>query len=138
MAFMIQPIRNKRTGMFELRLGVPKALIPYVKGEKQSFKRSLDTKDQQEAKAKAPAVINELYGILAEARLRKDNQERESAINPAVLDVIVSRWLINERQRLGEPDVLSRYTLESDAGLEPVPEWFSDPLLEQIMQFSRR
>ncbi|MCH1921334.1 integrase [Shewanella sp. A3A] len=130
MAFMIQPIRNKRTDIFEVRLGVPKALIPYVKEKKKAFRRSLGTKDPQEAKAKGPAVINELYGILAEARLRKDNQERESSINPAVLDVIVSRWLINERQRIAEPEILSRYTLETDAGLESVPEWFSDPLLE--------
>lgn len=128
MAFMIQPYKDPKTGVWKLRLGIPAELVPFV--GKKELKRSLHTKDYQEAKARAPAVSSELYGILAEARLRKERSERESAINYAVLDVIVSRWLINERQRIGEPDVLSRYTLETDAGLEPVPEWFSDPLLE--------
>ena len=128
MAFMIQPYKDPKTGVWKLRLGIPAEIVPFV--GKKELKRSLYTKDYQEAKARAPAVSSELYGILTEARLRKEHSERESAIKYADLDVIVSRWLINERQRIAEPDILSRYTLETDAGLEPVPEWFSDPLLE--------
>lgn len=128
MAFMIQPKPDPKTGIYKLRLGVPDELVLFV--GKKELKRSLGTKNAQEAKARAPAVANVLYGILTEARNRKDCHEQESKVSTSDLDTIVSRWLINERKRLGEPDILSRYTIVTDDGLEAATEWFSEPLVE--------
>ena len=129
MAFMIQPYKDPKTGYYKIRKVIPLKLRRFLGGQTE-FKKSLETQDAKEAKAKAPAVIAEFNAIIAGALLRKQNQEIELKIDKAELEVIVSRWLINERQRLCEPDIFSRYTLETDTGLEPVPEWFSDPLLE--------
>jgi len=64
---MTKPTRNSRTGMYEIRKRVPDALYPLVRtGE---IKRSLRTKDPQEAKRRAPAVLQAIDAILDQARL---------------------------------------------------------------------
>lgn len=127
MAFMIQPRRDPKSGMWKIRKGIPAHLRPFLDG-KTELKRSLETKDAAEAKSRASVIVAEFEAITANAQLRYDNQEREQQVNPAQLDAIVSHWFVNERQRLSQPDILARYTLETSDGLEAMAEWFSEPL----------
>lgn len=52
---MTRPYRHPSTGVYWLRKGVPQALRPLV--GKRELKRSLGTKDAEEAKRRAPGVL---------------------------------------------------------------------------------
>lgn len=126
---MIQPKPDPKTGVYKVRKVIPVELRPFLDG-KSELKRSLNTKDANEAKYRAPAVVAEFQALVAGARLRLDNQQQERQINTAELDAIVSRWVTHERSRLDVPEIMSRYVSETDEGLESNCEWFSDPLEE--------
>lgn len=127
MAFMTQPYRDPKSGIWKIRKGIPQHLRPFLDG-KVELKRSLKTQDAYEAKTKAAEVIAEFESVIALAKSRYDNQENQLKITPAQLDAIVSYWVVHERGRLRQADIQARYLLETPEGLEAMTEWFSEPL----------
>jgi len=79
MAIMPNPKKDPKTGVYKIRQVIPPALRPFVEGHKGELKRSLETKDPQEAKAKAVEVNLELQAILAAARNKLAQQESKAA-----------------------------------------------------------
>lgn len=66
MAFMIQPRRDPKSGMWKIRKGIPAHLRPFLDG-KTELKRSLETKDAAEAKSRASVIVAEFEAITANA-----------------------------------------------------------------------
>lgn len=129
MAFMIQPYRDPKTGVWKVRKVIPKELKKFLDGRTQ-IKISLRTKDAKVAKLRAPAAIAEIMRQFAQAELERDQELGESKLMPDSLEPFVINWLIIERGRLFLPEILARYTLETPDGLEAATERFSDPLEE--------
>ncbi len=74
-----EPQKRPEDGVYKIRQVIPPALRPFVEGHKGELKRSLETKDPQEAKAKAVEVNLELQAILAAARNKLALQESKAA-----------------------------------------------------------
>lgn len=52
---MTAPFRDPRTGIFYFRRVVPEALRPFFDASRTEYKRSLDTRDPNEARERFPA-----------------------------------------------------------------------------------
>ncbi|MGY4108976.1 DUF6538 domain-containing protein [Aeromonas encheleia] len=112
MAIMPNPIKDPKTGVYKIRQVIPPALRPFVEGNKGELKRSLDTKDPQEAKAKAVEVNLEFQVILAAARNKLALQESKAApLTQSQVEQIARAWRLQEVARLSDPDILERYVV---------------------------
>lgn len=112
MAIMPNPKKDPKTGVYKIRQVIPLALRPFVEGNKGELKRSLDTKDPQEAKAKAVEVNLELQAILAAARNKLALQESKAApLTQSQVEQITRAWRLQEVARLSDPDILERYVV---------------------------
>lgn len=65
---MASPSRDPRTGIYQFRRVIPVELRPYFEGGKGEYKRSLDTRDAEEAKQAYPAKAALFEKKLAAAR----------------------------------------------------------------------
>ncbi|MFM4897541.1 DUF6538 domain-containing protein [Aeromonas caviae] len=110
MAIMPNPKKDPKTGVYKIRQVIPPALRPFVEG-KGELKRSLDTKDPQEAKAKAVEVNLELQAILAGARNKLALQESKTQLTQSQVEQIARTWRLREISRLRDPEILERYVL---------------------------
>ncbi|WP_279489251.1 DUF6538 domain-containing protein [Aeromonas veronii] len=111
MAIMPNPKKDPKTGVYKIRQVIPPALRPFVEGNKGELKRSLDTKDPQEAKSRAFLVQKEFHAILANARSLKAQQESKVALTFSQIRSFAEAWREREELRLGDPDILARYVL---------------------------
>lgn len=112
MAIMPNPKKDPKTGVYKIRQVIPPALRPFVEGHKGELKRSLETKDPQEAKAKAVEVNLELQAILAAARNKLAQQESKAApLTQSQVEQIARTWRLREISRLRDPEILERYVL---------------------------
>lgn len=112
MAIMPNPKRDPKTGVYKIRQVIPPALRPFIEGNKGELKRSLDTKDPQEAKAKAVEANLELQAILAAARNKLALQESKGApLTQSQVEQIARAWRLQEVARLSDPDILERYVV---------------------------
>ncbi|BDO08210.1 DUF6538 domain-containing protein [Aeromonas caviae] len=112
MAIMPNPKKDPKTGVYKIRQVIPPALRPFVEGHKGELKRSLETKDPQEAKAKAVEVNLELQAILAAARNKLALQESKAApLTQLQVEQIARAWRLQEVARLSDPDILERYVV---------------------------
>jgi integrase len=91
---MAQPYRHKQSGIYYLRRKVPEALRPALGRE---FKRSLDTREADEAKARFAAAWAESERAFALARTQASGAEVLSAQDAQQL---ASRWFRAEQERL--------------------------------------
>ncbi|HHO2117655.1 site-specific integrase [Aeromonas caviae] len=110
MAIMPNPKKDPKTGVYKIRQVIPPALRPFVEG-KGELKRSLDTKDPQEAKAKAVEINLELQAILAGARNKLALQESKTQLTQSQVEQIARTWRLREVSRLRDPETLERYVL---------------------------
>lgn len=92
---MARPYRHPKTGMYWLRMGVPAPLRAIV--GKRELKRSLRTKDPQEARNAAPPVLAEFNGILASAR-----GQGETPLTLRQIDGVMGAWYRAETQKWAE------------------------------------
>ncbi len=110
MAIMPNPKKDPKTGVYKIRQVIPPALRPFVEGNKGELKRSLETKDPQEAKAKAVEVNLEFQAILATARNKLALQETKAAtLTQPQVEQIARAWRFREVARLSDPEILERY-----------------------------
>ena len=65
---MATPSKDPRTGIYQFRRVVPEALRPHFDGGRTEYKRSLDTRDPEEAKKLHPAQAQIFEQKLAAAR----------------------------------------------------------------------
>ena len=91
---MAQPYRHKQSGIYYLRRKVPEALWPALGRE---FKRSLDTRDGDEAKARFAAAWAESERAFALARTQANGAE---VLSPQDAQQLASRWFRAEQERL--------------------------------------
>lgn len=109
MAIMPNPKKDPKTGVYKIRQAIPLELRPFVEG-KGELKRSLLTKDPQEAKAKAVEVNLEFQAILATARNQLALKESKSTpLTQSQIEQIARAWRLQEIARLSDPDILERY-----------------------------
>lgn len=62
---MAAPSKDPPTGIYKFRRVVPEALRPWFDGGRVEYKRSLDTRDPEEARARHPA-----QGVIYEQKLK--------------------------------------------------------------------
>lgn len=116
---MAQPYRHKKSGIYYLRRKVPEALRPALGRE---FKRSLDTRDGDEAKARFAAAWADSERAFALARTQANGAE---VLSPQDAQQLASRWFRAEQARLERTgrftDALAeagRTMREHDGGVE--------------------
>ncbi|WP_156678187.1 site-specific integrase [Sphingomonas profundi] len=90
MVTMATPWRHPETGTFYIRRQIPKPLRDEF-GGRQLFKRSLDTKDPDEARRLFPALNAELEQQFARARAAIAERTSRTIITPAVAADAVAR-----------------------------------------------
>jgi hypothetical protein len=69
MAFMAQPVKDGRTGVYYIRRRIPEDVKPYLQAMGAFYKRSLQTKNPREAKACFVAEWARSEGLLLNAWL---------------------------------------------------------------------
>lgn len=104
MGIMIKPTKD-RNGTYYIRKAVPQELRPAIgKGE---LKRSLETKDLEQAKLKAPAALAEINAIIQNARAERTVTQDDT-------EVIASVWMTRILQ---QPELIkARYVQKYDEG----------------------
>ncbi|WP_337265202.1 DUF6538 domain-containing protein [Serratia sp. MMO-151] len=104
MGIMIKPTKD-RNGTYNIRKAVPQELRPAIgKGE---IKRSLETKDLEQAKLKAPAALAEINAIIQNARAERTVTQDDT-------EVIASVWMTRILQ---QPELIkARYVQKYDEG----------------------
>ncbi|MBV8045245.1 DUF6538 domain-containing protein [Pluralibacter sp.] len=104
MGIMTKPTKD-RNGTYYIRKAVPQELCPAIgKGE---LKRSLATKDLEQATLKAPAALVEINAIIQNARA-------ERSVTPDDTEVIASVWMTRILQ---QPEIIkARYVRQYDYG----------------------
>lgn len=86
---MPSPWKDKRTGIYYIRRGVPSDLKPELGS---IYKRSLGTKDPKEAKSKFPIALAECNRVFAEARSKVES-EPVSQLTKTEIDRLGEAWL---------------------------------------------
>lgn len=118
MGIMIQPTKN-RFGVYHVRKAVPKHLISIL--DKREIKFTLDTKDVNEARTRAPAKIIQIDMIL---RLAEKQLEAEQSLTDADIELIAGVWASKTMQR--DELIRERYVVEEQydgkTGLTHSPE----------------
>ncbi|HDT2484628.1 DUF6538 domain-containing protein [Enterobacter cloacae complex sp. 2024EL-00232] len=104
MGIMIKPTKD-RNGTYYIRKAVPQELRPAIgKGE---LKRSLETKDLEQAKLKTPAALAEINAIIQNARAERTVTQDDT-------EVIASVWMTRILQ---QPELIkARYVQKYDEG----------------------
>ncbi|HID1011785.1 TPA: DUF6538 domain-containing protein, partial [Enterobacter roggenkampii] len=104
MGIMIKPTKD-RNGTYYIRKAVPQELRPAIgKGE---LKRSLETKNLEQAKLKAPAALAEINAIIQNARAERSVTQDDT-------EVIASVWMTRILQ---QPETIkARYVRQYDYG----------------------
>ena len=118
MSIMIQPTKN-RFGVYLVRKAVPKHLQNIL--NKREIKFTLDTKDVNEAKSRAPAKIIQIDLMLRQA---EKQLEAEQALTDADIELIAGVWVSKTMQN--DELIRERYIVEEQldgkAGLVHSPE----------------
>ncbi|QDY43001.1 site-specific integrase [Candidatus Pantoea soli] len=118
MGIMIQPTKN-RFGVYHVRKAVPKHLIAIL--DKREIKFTLDTKDVNEARTRAPAKIIQIDMIL---RLAEKQLEAEQSLTDADIELIAGVWASKTMQ--SDELIRERYVVEEQhddkMGLTHSPE----------------
>ena len=104
MGIMIKPTKD-RNGTYYIRKAVPQELRPAIgKGE---LKRSLEMKDLEQAKLKAPAALAEINAIIQNARAERTVTQDDT-------EVIASVWMTRILQ---QPELIKAcYVQKYDEG----------------------
>ncbi|MBP0465866.1 hypothetical protein J5Y09_18210 [Roseomonas sp. PWR1] len=102
---MTRPTKDPKSGIWEVRKGVPKALRAII-GVRE-LKRSLGTKDDAEARRRGPAVIAEFEARIAAAWAQ--HRGAAASLSPQEVAAIVGEWYRVEGAKIdaapGDPDV---------------------------------
>ncbi|ANR80079.1 hypothetical protein BBB57_18565 [Kosakonia sacchari] len=118
MSIMIQPTKN-RFGVYLVRKAVPKHLQNIL--NKREIKFTLDTKDVNEAKLRAPAKIIQIDLMLRQA---EKQLEAEQALTDADIELIAGVWVSKTMQN--DELIRERYIVEEQldgkTGLVHSPE----------------
>lgn len=104
MSIMIQPTKN-RFGVYLVRKAVPKHLQNIL--NKREIKFTLDTKDVNEAKLRAPAKIIQIDLMLRQA---EKQLEAEQALTDADIELIAGVWVSKTMQN--DELIRERYIVE--------------------------
>ena len=95
-AFMAQPHKHPKSGIYQLRRKVPDALRAALGRE---FKRSLDTRDPNEAKARFVLAWAESDRVFALARAQLTG---EATYSRADAQQLAARWFRAEQERMDQ------------------------------------
>lgn len=93
---MARPWRDPRTGTYYCRKKIHESLRPFMGGGWE-YKRSLQTKDPQEALGRFPQALAEANAVFELARKAKEGSVR---LNVRDAQQLAARWFANERKRL--------------------------------------
>jgi integrase len=96
-AFMAQPTKHPKTGIYQLRRKVPDELREAL--ARREYKRSLDTRDPNEAKARFAAAWVESDRVFALARAQLTG---EATYSRADAQQLAGRWFKAEQERMDE------------------------------------
>ncbi len=110
---MSSPTKNSN-GVYYARLGVPAALRSII--GKRELKRSLKTRDPNEAKDNYNSVMSDLRAQLSIARTKL---ESESKLTDSIIDCIIFEWRKQVAIKLGSaPHAANPYLIQGDGIIE--------------------
>ena len=134
MVTMATPWRHPETGTFYLRRQIPAPLRAEF-GGRQLWKRSLDTKDPDEARRIFPAVNAELEDLFAKARDAIAARHASTKLTPQSAADAVARIAATERgSRVDQFPVLANIFWSEEAAVSLVPGMRPVPLTDASME----
>lgn len=144
---MVRPTKHPRTGVYRVRMTVPEQLRATTKrlfGVSREFIHSLHTKDAQEAKRRAPAVIESFAARLKAAEAERSG--RQAHLNDREVGTLCGRWLRGQqaslrhevRRSADECDEAASYLDDIAAGLDGSPEYAGNPRKDAIEAMRER
>lgn len=119
--FMPAPMKHPRTGIYHLRLRVPKEIQPVIK--KSELWRSLGTRDLAEAKVRFADAYRKAQEEFDFARL---SLECDILLKPRDLEILADQWLEFELVRCEDKENLEDWVIDSthtDKSGEEVEIW---------------
>ena len=124
MAFMAQPTKDGRTGVYYIRRRIPEDVKPYLQAMGAFYKRSLQTKDPREAKARFVAEWARSEELFLNARLQSSGIH-----TPTLQDAIqlAARWAKREQDAMDAcGDFTSPLVMIGDGEYETLAEFLDD------------
>lgn len=114
---MVRPTKHPKTGVYRIRLVVPKPLRDITHrlyGVRCEFIRSLGTKVDRDARAMAPAVVDEFQGKLKAAEA--EHTGKAVRLSDRQVSVLCGRWLATQEAAAHDdiPEPLSTYAAAND------------------------
>ena len=106
--FMPAPTKHPRTGIYHLRLRVPKEIQPVIK--KRELWRSLRTRDLAEAKVRFAGAYRKAQEDFDLARL---SLESDISLKPRDLEILADQWLEFELARCEDRENLEQWVIVS-------------------------
>lgn len=117
-----------RYGTWYARVVVPKSLRPFIR--KTEIKRSLKTKNRQEATRAALPVLDEIYRLLEVPKI-------DMAVQPLDLSNAADRWYDAMIERLDDPEVRGRFIRQVWDGDDLVWDDYTDVLTMLLEELGR-
>jgi integrase len=113
MAFMAQPWKDPRTGVYYIRIRIPKDVKPHLLGKGELYKRSLSTKDAREAKLRFVTEYARMHELFTNARLQHSG---DYAPNLQDALQLASRWASTELGLMESSGDFTRYLVDTGDG----------------------
>lgn len=119
-SFMAQPFKHPTSGVFYIRRRVPRELQPALGRE---FKRSLDTRDPDEAKARFAAAWIQSEEVFSLARAQLSGT---TTLTPRDMQQLASRWFKQELSHLEKTGEFESYLVQGSTVLNEGPGGYQE------------
>ncbi len=119
-SFMAQPFKHPSSGVFYIRRRVPRELQPALGRE---FKRSLDTRDPDEAKARFAAAWIQSEEVFSLARAQLAGT---TTLTPRDMQQLASRWFRQELSHLEKTGDFESYLVQGSTVLNEGPGGYQE------------
>ncbi|GAC11033.1 phage integrase, putative [Paraglaciecola chathamensis S18K6] len=115
MSIMSSPFKHPKSGIYYLRKGVPKRLVPII--GKAVFKQSLNTKDLREAKSLIIPLLADVDNQIRLAELQlTDDSSQELSLRDC--QIIANRWYVHTRDKIQATDNYEDFLVYHNKGNE--------------------
>ncbi|WP_318248987.1 site-specific integrase [Paraglaciecola chathamensis] len=112
---MSSPFKHPKSGIYYLRKGVPKRLVPII--GKAVFKQSLNTKDLREAKSLIIPLLADVDNQIRLAELQlTDDSSQELSLRDC--QIIANRWYVHTRDKIQATDNYEDFLVYHNKGNE--------------------
>lgn len=131
MAFMAQPWKDPRSGIYYIRRRVPKDVKPHLPQFGDFFKRSLDTTCPQDAKVRFAAEWVKSQELFDLARHQSNGSYQPTARDAVQL---AARWAKRELEDLDQTGDFTRWLADTGDGVETLGSFYGQGAARALIE----